>query len=288
LTETAEKEIKNLKKAYDYFVTVKHVPGVIFKLEEDQIKEIHRIITDGLEMKDNMPGLYRSQPVFVGNREHGGVYRPPKNLADIESLMKEFVTWLNSEEILSLVPEIRAALAHYHFALIHPFGNGNGRTARIIEALILTAAGMKYMPVMLSNFYYKHIDEYFSVFSSSEQNAENDITPFLEFVLKGVVESLNNIKDNIIYFIRIFTLRDYYAFLHKEKFITQRQYDFLIMLLENMKTFSLSDLSNVSPFNVLYRTVSERTVRRDLHKLCDRSLLICEKDKYELNLRVIG
>lgn len=288
LTETAEKEIKNLKKAYDYFVTVKHVPGVIFKLEEDQIKKIHRIITDGLGMKNNMPGLYRSHPVFVGNREHGGVYRPPKNLADIESLMKEFVTWLNSEEILSLVPEIRAALAHYHFALIHPFGNGNGRTARIIEALILTAADMKYMPVMLSNFYYKHIDEYFSVFSSSEQNAENDITPFLKFVLKGVVESLNNIKDNIIYFIRIFTLRDYYAFLHKEKFITQRQYDFLIMLLENMKTFSLSDLSNVSPFNVLYRTVSERTVRRDLHKLCDRSLLICEKDKYELNLRVIG
>ncbi len=286
--EIAEKEIKNLKKAYDYLATIEHMPEVKFKLDEDQIKKIHQIITDGLEMKDNIPGLYRHHQVYVGNREHGGIYTPPKNFTDIENLMKEFVKWINSEEIISLDPEIRAALAHYHFALIHPFGNGNGRTARIIEALTLTAAGIKYMPIMLSNFYYRHIDEYFMVFSSSKQNHENDITPFLEFVLRGVIESLMNIKDNIIYFIRKFTLRDYYAFLREKKIITQRQHDFLIILLENMKTFSLSDLSNVSPFNVLYRTVSERTARRDLQRLCDRSLLTCEKDKYELNLRVIG
>lgn len=288
VTGEAEKEIKNLKKAYDYLATIKHIPGNVFEVEEEQIITIHKIITDGLAMKDNMPGLYRNHPVHAGNREHGGVYTPPKNLTDIKNLMREFVRWINSEEVVALDPEIRAALAHYHFALIHPFGNGNGRTARILEALILTASGIKYMPVMLSNFYYRHIDEYFSVFSSSEKNPENDITPFLEFVLKGVTESLNHIKDNIIYFIRKFTLRDYYAYLRKSKFITQRQHDFLIILLENMKDFSLGDLSNTSPFNILYRDVSERTARRDLQKLCDLLLLICEKDKYALNLRVIG
>jgi Fic family protein len=93
--------------------------------------------------------------------------------------------WINSEELLREDAAIRAALAHYYFALIHPFGNGNGRTARAIEALLLkNDAKIKFFVcVMLSNFYYKNIDNYFRAFSLSERNATYDVTPFLEFFL---------------------------------------------------------------------------------------------------------
>jgi len=283
----AEKEIRNLKDAYDSFVRGWQIPEAVSKLEEDLIRQIHSIITHDIEHEYNVPGQYRNHLVKVGNAEHGGVYTPPKMLADIETLMKEFARWINSEEILNLDPAIRAALAHYHFGLIHPFGDGNGRTARLIEALLMRLGGMKYVPIMLSNFYYRNMDDYFWTFSKARKSEEHDVTPFVGFVLKGVVESLNEIKGRIIFFIRKFALRDYYAFLRTGKQITQRQHDLLIIALDELTPFALGDLFTVSPFNVLYRNVSERTARRDLKKLSDTRLLYVTEGKYQLNLQVL-
>jgi len=283
----AEKEIRNLKDAYDSFVRGWQIPEAVSKLEEDLIRQIHSIITHDIEHEYNVPGQYRNHLVKVGNAEHGGVYTPPKMLADIETLMKEFARWINSEEILNLDPAIRAALAHYHFGLIHPFGDGNGRTARLIEALLMRLGGMKYVPIMLSNFYYRNMDDYFWTFSKARKSEEHDVTPFVGFVLKGVVESLNEIKGRIIFFISKFALRDYYAFLRTGKQITQRQHDLLIIALDELTPFALGDLFTVSPFNVLYRNVSERTARRDLKKLSDTRLLYVTEGKYQLNLQVL-
>ena len=224
--EGAEKEIRNLQVAYDSFICKWHAPDSVFKLEEDHIITIHSIVTHDIEHEYNVPGQYRNHLVKVGDDEHGGVYTPPKTLIDIEMLMREFTIWINSEGILRLEPPMRAALAHYHLGLIHPFGDGNGRTARLIEALLMRLAGMKYVPIMLSNFYYRNMNDYFWAFSRAQRNKEHDVTPFVGFVLKGIVESLNEIKGRIIFFIRQFALRDYYSFLRTQKKITQRQHDF--------------------------------------------------------------
>ena len=190
-TKKAEKEILNLKNVYGLIKVLPEGTSP-FRIGEDLIKNIHEIITKDLEDKQNTPGKYRSDIVYVGDEGHGGRYVPPKILDDIKNLMKEYAEWINSEDIKNLSPIIRAALAHYHFGLIHPFGDGNGRTARVIEALLLSAAGIKYIPVMLSNFYYKNMDDYYWAFSKSIKNKENDVTPFLEFVLKGFIEELKN------------------------------------------------------------------------------------------------
>ena len=285
--ERAEKEIRNLKVAYDSFIRKLQVSESVFKLEEDHIKKIHSIVTHDIEHEYNVPGRYRNHLVKVGDAEHGGVYTPPKALIDIEMLMREFTTWINREDILSLEPPIRAALAHYQFGIIHPFGDGNGRTARLLEALLMRLAGMKYVPIMLSNFYYRNMDDYFWAFSRARKNKEYDVTPFVGFVLQGVVESLNEIKGRIIFFIRKFALRDYYVFLRTGKQITQRQHDLLVMLLDELIPFTLGDLFSVSPFNVLYRAVSERTARRDMKKLVEAQLLYVAEGKYHLNLRVL-
>jgi len=119
------------------------------------------------------------------------IYTPPKCLADIENLMKEFIEWINSNEVIGLDRFIRASLAHYHLGLIHPFGNGNGRTIRIIEAVFLRTSGIKYVPTMLSNYYYKKVDDYYTAFSQARNNTNNDITVFIKFMLEGVIESLS-------------------------------------------------------------------------------------------------
>jgi Fic family protein len=283
----AEQEIRNLKAAYQFIreLTPEPTPPVI---DEELIKKVHALVTAHIEHPYNVPGLYRNHKVQVGDEDHGGIYTPPKCLPDIEKLMKEFILWINSEEMLTTNPYFRAALAHYHLGLIHPFSDGNGRVARIIEALLLRLSGQKYVPTMLSNYYYRNIDEYFRVFSITRKNKENDVAPFLKFVLKGVIDSLEEIKNRITYFIRRLALRDHYASLHREKAIIQRQHDFLTVLLQDSKPFTLQNLFDTSPMNTLYRNVSERTARRDLKKLAEMNLLTCTNDQYALNHEALG
>jgi len=288
-TQKAEIQIQNLKKAYSL---IRETPfsDTPFLVREDEIKKMHAIITEGSENEKNTPGQYRNHVVKVSNEEHGGVYTPPKILDDIKNLMKEFVAWINSPELLEKNPVIRAALTHYYLALIHPFGDGNGRTSRAIEAMMLRAAGFRFVYNMLSNYYYRHIDEYFWAFSLSERNKEESITPFIEFFLKGLLESLEEIRVRIFSLIREFTLKDYYGFLRKKKSITQRQYDLMNMLLSTAKSFTLKDLFEDEQLKIIYRRVTERTARRDLKILIHQGLLEIGKKgtKYRLNPHVIG
>ena len=287
--EKAEKQIRNLKEAYRLIretpISDKPVP-----LDESFIRKLHAVITDGSEVEKNSPGRYREHVVKVGNEEHGGVYTPPKILEDVKKLMAELVSWINSPEIAKEDPVIRAALAHYYFALIHPFGDGNGRTARAMEAMMLRSAGFRFVYNMLSNFYYKNIDDYFWAFSLSERNKEDDITPFLEFFLKGLIGSLEEIRRRIFALIREFTLKDYYSFLNKEKNITQRQHDLMNLLLKTGKPFTLKDLFDNDQLKIIYRNVTERTARRDLKNLTGQGLLKFDValSTYTLNPFVIG
>jgi Fic family protein len=282
----AEKEIRNLKDAYD-MITKLHTADSPFELNENFIKDVHNTITSGIEDNQNNPGHYRNHLVKIGDSRHGGVYAPPKCLADIETLMGAFIEWINSQELLMLDLPIRSALAHYYLSLIHPFGDGNGRTARFLEAFLLRLGGMKYVPVMLSNYYYRYLDDYFLAFSNSIRSKDNNVTPFLKFVLEGLIESLRELKGGITYYIRKFALRDYYDFLRKDKYITQRQFDFMSMLLDYEKPFTFNDLYNEAPFRVIYRKVNERTAWRDLKKLNGWLLKKTEDNKYELDFRAL-
>ena len=287
--ENAEQEIGNLKDAYDLIKSIEgQTPDKMPLLSEKLIKSAHKKITDKIDSEYNNPGQYRNHIVNVGNKEHGGLYPPPKCLEDIKNLMKEFINWINSDDILKIDPPVRAGLAHYYLAIIHPFDDGNGRTARWVEAMLLNLSGIKYVPLMLSNFYYSNIDEYFWAFSKTRENKENDMTHFLEFVLKGFVESLKEIKEKITYFIRQLALRDYYFFLHKNKHITQRQSDLLLVLLDKNIIFTLKDLFTQTPFSFLYRRVSERTARRDIDLLKEKNLLVSKDKKYQLNYNALG
>jgi Fic family protein len=282
----AEKAIRNLANVYKGIKTIDQTTGP-FTFTETFIKEMHSIITTGLENPDNLPGGYRNHTVKVGDKEHGGIYTPPKCQPDIVHLMKEFIAWINSKDILELDGLIRAALAHYHLGLIHPFGNGNGRTIRVIEALLVRTSGIKYVPIMLSNYYYRHIDEYYLAFSNTRKDADHDVTIFLKFMLAGVIDSLNEIKDNVTHNIRKLVMRDYCVFLRAKKTITQRQHDLLEILMDRGGTISLNDLFKVPPYQALYRNVSERTARRDIARLSDLKLLSPHNGGYELELRVL-
>lgn len=285
LENIAEQEIVNLKNAYQIIGGIEKQE---VNLSEELIKKAHLMITEGIDYKGNEPGSYRNHKVKVGGSEYGGTHTPPKIIDDIKTLMGSFIEWINSEELLGLDPIFRGALTHYHLCMIHPFGNGNGRTARLMEAFILHCSGMRYTPLMLSNYYYRHKDDYFRVFPKTTKSPGHDRTPFLKFVLEGLHESLKDIKVRVDYLIRILAIKDSVDFMRQERTLIRRQHDLLNILLDYNVRFTLYDLPSISPFNILYGSVSERTARRDLAKLTNMGLLLHKKDKYRLNIHFLG
>jgi len=286
--EIKKREIHNLKRAYDKISSIK--AGAKFTLSESFIKEIHKTVTYKLNYDSCIPGSYRNHIVKVGDKQHGGVNTPPKCLKDIQNLMGEYIKWFNSDVIQELSPIIRSAIAHYYLALIHPFADGNGRTARLIESAILRESGIKYLPIMLSNYYYKEIDEYFISISLSRKSKAYDFTPFIKFVLKGSIYSLNEVKKYITSYIRLSALQNYFIELHNNKVISKRQIELLNLLLESPanKTVTINGLLRELPFRTLYAKVSDRTARRDLIKLHELRLLKDTGNGYKVDLQMLN
>lgn len=290
LLERSEREILNLKAAYEMLAKPATNGAEPFAVTEAYIQELNQKITNGLDSEEHSPGRYRDHRVQVGDKAHGGAYTPPKAKADIAPLMAEFVDWLNSDAMLAEPTEIRAALAHYHLGLIHPFGDGNGRAARLLEAAILTRSGMRYVPKMLSNFYYRNLDEYFIAFRTAEKNKAGDLTPFLEFVLNGLLQSVEELQENIHDLIRSLALQHAVESMRQARAITQRQHDLLLLLLrEPVATpLTLKDLVTNARFAPLYRRASEQTARRDLKRLTGLGFLSREGTGYRLNRHGLG
>lgn len=286
--EAKKIEIKNLQKAYSEITDIK--PESQFILSESFIKNIHQTVADKLNYDSCVPGYYRNHIVKVGDKQHGGVATPPKCLKDIQNLMAECIEWFNSDHIQNLPPIIKSTLAHYHLALIHPFGDGNGRTARLIEATVLRSSGIKYLPTMLSNYYYRDIDGYFMAFSQCRKNKENDITPFIQFVLKGAIESLNEVKLRITSYIRKSALKNYFQSLKNSKEITKRQLELLNLLLEapEGQIVTINGIQRELPYRTLYATVSDRTARRDLTKLHELKILTATKNNFKLDRKILN
>ncbi|KAG8183066.1 hypothetical protein JTE90_010893 [Oedothorax gibbosus] len=129
--------------------------------------QIHQKV---LELVDpNVAGVFRKEQVYVG------VHVPPP--ADkVEALTKDLIDWLKSSEARALHPVKRAAIAHYKFAYIHPFVDGNGRTARLLMNLILASAG--YPSVIIR----KQDKDYY--FETLQMATEGDVRPFVRLVAR--------------------------------------------------------------------------------------------------------
>lgn len=165
-------EILGLDAALSYInSTLVQRIGAITKHD---ILEIHRRVLGFVDPVE--AGSFRNTQVFVGD------FIPPP-AGDVPGLMDAFIEWLNGEEALGLHPIEHAALAHYRFVIIHPFYDGNGRTARLLMNLILMQAG--YPPITILK------EEKHRYFRYLEQGNDGDIRPFIRFIAKCTERTLD-------------------------------------------------------------------------------------------------
>lgn len=149
----------------------------------DLICRIHRGIVRGCDDDHCEPGALRvaHQNVTFGVPRHRGVEGGQLCREALECLIRQAATTFRDQD-----PLIQAFALHYHFAAMHPFIDGNGRTARALESLMLQRVGLKgALFVPLSNYYHAHRDGYLAALARARA-CEHDLTPFLSLALDGI------------------------------------------------------------------------------------------------------
>ncbi|MFM7401396.1 MAG: Fic family protein, partial [Bacteroidota bacterium] len=119
---------------------------------------------------------------------------------DVPALMKELVAWVSGSEQAGLPCPIRAGVAHYQFATIHPYYDGNGRTARLLTTLILHLGGYDLKGLYsLEEYYARNLGDYYEALTVGpghnyyEGRAEADITKWVEYFCNGMADSFENV-----------------------------------------------------------------------------------------------
>ena len=174
-------------------------------------------------------------------------------------------------------PIIQAVAAHYHIGAIHPFGDGNGRTARALEAFMLRCAGVNdLVMVSLSHYYYEHKDEYLLALNQSQRNG-HDITPFLSFALKAVIARCNTLSGEIVHHHRRMLFRELAGSMFgqvrkpRRRALGERQRQVLEMVLDD----NAMQLERIWPL-YLGLKYPDRAVIRDMWDLLELGAILLE------------
>lgn len=155
------------------------------------IREIHGKLLARGRGADKQPGEFRRSQNWIGGTRPGNarfVPPPPHLVADAMAALERF---LHNPDIPAL---IKAALAHVQFETIHPFLDGNGRTGRLLIALILQQEGVLRQPLLYLSLYLKeHRNEYYRLLDVVRQ--EGDWEAWLDFFLEGVIQTADGAVD---------------------------------------------------------------------------------------------
>ena len=196
-----EREEHEVKGYYSALMQVEKWVVQNKTIKESMIQTLHALLmSDGrAQVKAS---LYREgQNVIRDGRTRIIVYMPPE-AKDVSKLIKGMVNWIVSDNDLAC--PIKAAIAHYQLATIHPYYDGNGRLARLLTTLILHLGGYDLKGLYsLEEYYARNLDAYYEAINIGTSHnyydgrAEADITKWVEYFIQGMMISCENILKHM-------------------------------------------------------------------------------------------
>lgn len=174
------------------------------KITTKTILEIHRLVTKRTIDLDKC-GAFRKDKVYVVQRKGRKItkiiYQGPE-AKQVPKLVDNLVKWLQKSKKEKICPVIVAALAHYQIASIHPFADGNGRTARALATLILWQRDYDFKKLfVLEDYYNKNRSAYYQAIhtgSKYDERQEADLTNWINYFVKGFKVSEEEVKEKLI------------------------------------------------------------------------------------------
>lgn len=252
--EPANKSEQMVKNNYDALTfALEHLDE---EISDEIIIGIARIVTRNAA-EEKVEG-YRSSKVVVMGREEV-VYTPPS--ADrVPGMMAQLISFIRKSE---LHPVLKACIAHFYFVYIHPFGDGNGRTARALSYVMLLQSGYEFFRYFsISSLVAKERGRYYKAMLNVEE--EGDMTYFIDFysdmLSRSVAEMEKHLTHHVIAGQRLKKLG-------KGNALNQRQLSGAKWLLE-----SENESITVEQWKKKHKITTE-TARRDLLTLCESGIL---------------
>lgn len=286
-------EIDNIIGAYNSITQEAFVDDCFGPLTVDKIKDFHRSILTGQPLQEGVvPGEFRDGSVVVGN------YRGAP-AEDCEHLMERLVEWLYTgftppadQEALTVPLKIaRAIVAHLYIAWIHPFGDGNGRVARLVEFALLVEAGVP-LPAchVLSSHYNRTRAAYYNALDQTSRRSGYPWEFFVEYALKGFQEQLKDELTTIRSHQMEVTWENYiHETFHDRDGLTARRQRKLVLDLPPDRAVPRPDVRLVSPrVAEEYAGKTLKTVSRDLNVLRELGLIRFVRGGVEANRGVIS
>ncbi len=164
-------------------------------------------------VKNREMGVRQLPGTFIGNpTTHAAIYTPPVGESAIRDKLSNWERFIHSSP--GLDPLVVMALAHYQFEAIHPFEDGNGRTGRILNVLLLMSVGLISEPILyLSRFIIQNKDEYYRLLLAvTRDHAWEEWTIFM---LEGIrqtalstvakIDQIQDLQDEMLILVRVAT-----------------------------------------------------------------------------------
>jgi Fic family protein len=264
------REIENIVKACDGILNELRVSGGVTEVFIDDIKKLNLQVLEGLPLNQGVvPGEIRTYSVGIEGIGYKGA--PAE---DCEYLLNRLCEWLNTDfRILGddeqgiVIALLKAIISHLYLAWIHPFADGNGRTARLLEFKILLASGVPTPAAhLLSNFYNETRQEYYRQLTRASQSG-GDVMSFVEYAVRGFVDGLRiqlrTIQDQQLDVVWRNYIHEKFKDLNKRSDVRHRH--LALDISAQKEPIPLDELRNISPrIAAHYATLSPRALSRDI------------------------
>jgi Fic family protein len=269
-------EIENIVNAWNE-IQQGLLRGASRDLTAERICDYNAKVLAGLELEPGVePGRVRQHSVGVGR------YRGAP-AEDCTFLLQSLGEWLASGDFVPPAEHwawpyavIKAAIAHVYLAWIHAFGDGNGRTARLVELQILAAAGIPTPAThLLSNHYNRTRDEYYRHLAHASESG-GDTFPFVKYAIGGFVEGLREQLTVILaqQFGDRWEQFVYESFGEARTIPDVRRRQLVLDLSRHHTPVARNQLTSVSPeVAVMYAGRTRKTVTRDINVLRKMDLI---------------
>lgn len=201
ISEYVEQKIEHGERSDERFSEIANVEAAMDFIEQSIssdtdithhfVRELHQRVVGGLDGEgDKTPGAYRTWDVGIA----GSAHTPPEHL-QVQPLMDEWLAFINHDHA-SKYELLKTALAHHRFVWIHPFGNGNGRTVRLVTYALLLKYGFNVRDGKILNptaVFCNDRDAYYAQLSRADEGSDDALLDWCSYVLTGILDEITKV-----------------------------------------------------------------------------------------------
>lgn len=192
-----KQELFNLQKAMEFVDEIASNESI--RPDEEIIKQINALILRDIP-DAKTPGAYRTGHNYIQDNRTGEIIFIPPIPWDVPNLVREFSTWL-IQSSTGLSPILQAGVAHLELVAIHPFWDGNGRTARALASMLMFKRGYKMRRLFSWEGHVgRNTETYHEAIRASlgeKYGGEVNLTPWLEYFCRSIASSLEALRSDL-------------------------------------------------------------------------------------------